>query len=133
MEMEEKCRKEEQKKLQEQKEVHKMEVKELESRIEERIKQKVAAEEETERIKEMKGKVEEKLKNTLAAFQNFIDTTRGFNKGQSDFLILDPLKDMGESWDILYSWNTCRLNLLFITSIVVIFSLFFYMHLSIYM
>lgn len=103
MEMEEKCKKEEEKKLLQQKEAHEKEVKELESRIDEQIQQKLAAEEETERMKEMKGKVEEKLKNTLAAFQNFIDTTRGFNKGQADFLIPDPLKDVEESWDIAYS------------------------------
>lgn len=96
MEMEEKCKKEEEKKLLQQKEAHEKEVKELESRIDEQIQQKLAAEEETERMKEMKGKVEEKLKNTLAAFQNFIDT-RGFNKGQADFLIPDPLKDVQES------------------------------------
>lgn len=104
MEMEEKCKKEEEKTLLQQKEVHEKEVKELESRIDEQIQLKLAAEQETERIKEMKMKVEEKLKNTLAAFQNFIDTTKGFNKGQADFLILDPLKDAEESWDIsLYS------------------------------
>lgn len=97
MEMEEKCKKEEEKKLLQQKEAHEKEVKELESHIDEQIQQKLAAEEETERMKEMKGKVEEKLKNTLAAFQNFIDTTRGFNKGQADFLIPDPLKDVQES------------------------------------
>ena len=97
MEMEEKCKKEEQKKLLQQKDGHKKEVKELESRIDEQIQQKMAAEDETERIKEMKGKVEVKLKNTVAAFQNFIDTTRGFNEGQADFLILDPLKDDDES------------------------------------
>lgn len=97
MEMEEKCKKEEQKKLLQQKDGHEKEVKELESRIDEQIQEKVAAEEETERIKEMKGKVENKLKNTVAAFQNFIDTTRGFNEGQADFLILDPLKDDDES------------------------------------
>lgn len=94
--MEEKCKKEEDTKLLQQKEVHEKEVKELEDRIEEQIQLKVAAEEETERIKEMKGKVEEKLKNTLTAFQNFIDTTKGFNKGQADFLLLDPLKDVLE-------------------------------------
>lgn len=97
MEMEEKCKKEEEKKLLQQKEAHEKEVKELESRIDEQIQQKLAAEEETERMKEMKGKAEEKLKNTLAAFQNFIYTTRGFNKGQADFLIPDPLKDVEES------------------------------------
>lgn len=97
MEMEEKCKKEEEKKLLQQKEAHEKEVKELESHIDEQIQQKLAAEEETERMKEMKGKVEEKLKNTLAAFQNFIDTTRGFNKGQADFLIPDPLRDVEES------------------------------------
>ena len=97
MEMEEKCKKEEEKKLLQQKDAHEKEVKDLESRIDEQIQQKVAAEEEKERMREMKGKVEDKLKNTVAAFQNFIDTTRGFNKGQADFLILDPLKDDDES------------------------------------
>lgn len=102
MEMEERCKKEEEKKLLQQKDTHEKKVKELESCIDEQIQQKVAAEEETERIKEMKGKVEDKLKNTVAAFQNFIDTTRGFNKGQADFLILDPLKDDDESWKNIY-------------------------------
>ena len=97
MEMEEKCKKEEEKKLLQQKDAHEKEVKDLESRIDEQIQQKVAAEGEKERMREMKGKVEDKLKNTVAAFQNFIDTTRGFNKGQADFLILDPLKDDDES------------------------------------
>ena len=94
--MEEKCKKEEELKLQQQKDVHEKEVKELESRIEEQIKLTEAAKKETEGIIEMKGKVEEKLKNTLAAFQNFIDTTKGFNKGQADFMLLDPLKDLLE-------------------------------------
>ena len=96
-EMAEKCKKEEEVKLQQQKEVHEKEVKILETRIEEQIKVTEGANEETERIIELKGKVEEKLKNTLAAFQNFIDTTRGFNKGQADFLLLDPLKDALEN------------------------------------
>lgn len=96
-EMAEKCKKEEEVKLQQQKEVHEKEVKILETRIEEQIKVTEGANEETERIIELKGKVEEKLKNTLAAFQNFIDTTKGFNKGQADFLLLDPLKDALEN------------------------------------
>ena len=96
-EMAEKCKKEEEVKLQQQKEVHKKEVKILETHLEEQIKVTEGANEETERIIELKGKVEEKLKNTLAAFQNFIDTTKGFNKGQADFLLLDPLKDALEN------------------------------------
>ena len=91
--MEEKCKKEEEIKLQQQKQVHMNEVKELESHIEEQIKQTEAAKEETDRIIEMKEKVENKLKNTLASFQKFIDTTKGFNEGQADFMLLDPLKD----------------------------------------
>lgn len=97
--MQEKCKKEEEEKLQQQKEVHLKEVKELESRIEEQVKLTEAAKDDTERILEMKGTVEEKLRNTLTSFQNFIDTTKGFNKGQSDFMLLDPLKDLLEdSW-----------------------------------
>ena len=97
--MQEKCKKEEEEKLQQQKEVHLKEVKELESRIEEQVKLTEAAKDDTERILEMKGTVEEKLRNTLTSFQNFIDTTKGFNKGQSDFMLLDPLKDLlEESW-----------------------------------
>lgn len=94
--MEEKCKKEEESKLLLQKEIHEKEIKKLEDRIDEQIQLKLAAEKETERIKEMKGKVEEKLKNTTTAFQNFIDTTKGFSKGQAEFLILDPLKDISE-------------------------------------
>ena len=97
--MQEKCKKKEEEKLQQQKEVHLKEVKELESRIEEQVKLTEAAKDDTERILEMKGTVEEKLRNTLTSFQNFIDTTKGFNKGQSDFMLLDPLKDLLEdSW-----------------------------------
>ena len=96
-EMAEKCKKEEEVKLQQQKEIHEKEVKILETRIEEQIKVTEGANKETERIIELKGKEEEKLKNTLAAFQNFIDTTKGFNKGQADFLLLDPLKDALEN------------------------------------
>lgn len=95
-EVEEKCKKEEESKLLLQKETHEKEIKKFEGRIDEQIQLKLAAEEETERIKEMKGKVEEKLKDTSTAFQNFIDTTKGFNQGQADFLILDPLKDISE-------------------------------------
>ena len=95
-EMEEKCKKEEESKLLLQKEIHEKEIKKFEDRIDEQIQLKLAAEKETERIKEMRGKVEEKLKNTTTAFQNFIDTTKGFNKGQAEFLILDPLKDISE-------------------------------------
>ena len=111
MEVEEKCKKEEEKKLLQQSEAHEKKVKELESCIDEQIQQKVAAEEETQRIKEMKGKVEDKLKNTAAAFQNFIDTTRGFNKGQADFLILDPLKD--ESWKKILPTDREHVNIKF--------------------
>ena len=96
LEMQEKCKKKEEEKLQQQKEVHLKEVKELESHIEEQVKLTEAAKDDTERILEMKGTVEEKLRNTLTSFQNFIDTTKGFNKGQSDFMLLDPLKDLLE-------------------------------------
>ena len=96
LEMQEKCKKKEEEKLQQQKEVHLKEVKELESRIEEQVKLTEAAKDDTERILEMKGTVEGKLRNTLTSFQNFIDTTKGFNKGQSDFMLLDPLKDLLE-------------------------------------
>ena len=94
--MKENCKKEEEMKLQEQKELHEREVKELEKRIEEQIRLTEDAKEETERIAELREKVEEKLKTTLASFQNFIDTTKGFNKGQADFLLQDPLKDSQE-------------------------------------
>lgn len=99
--MKEKCKNEEEMKLQQQKEVHKREVEELEKCIEEQIRLTEAAKKETERIAELREKVEEKLKSMLASFQNFIDITKGFNKGQADFLLLDPLKDSQEdSWDI---------------------------------
>lgn len=87
------CKKEEEKKLKQQREAHDKNVKELEERIDHQVKLTEAANEETERIQELKRKVEQKLKNTLIAFQNFIDTTKGFAKGQADFIIEDPLKD----------------------------------------
>ena len=68
-------------------------MKELEERIDYQVKLTEAANEETDRIHELKKKLEQKLKNTLIAFQNFIDTTKGFAKGQADFVLEDPLKE----------------------------------------
>ena len=92
-ETEKNCKKEEEMKVKQLKEAHENEVKELEKRIDHQIKLTEAANEETERTLGLKRKVEEKLKNTVTAFQNFIDTTKGFNKGQADFILQDPLKD----------------------------------------
>ena len=91
--MEERCKKEEEEKLKQLEEKHEEHVQQLEKKTEEEREKTKVVQAELEEIIQKKL-VEEKLHNLAIEFQNFVDLTRGFDKGQADFMIPDPLKDI---------------------------------------
>ena len=92
--MEERCKKEEEEKLKQLEGKHEEHVQQLEKKTEEEREKTKVVQAELEEIILKKKLVEEKLHNLAIEFQNFVDLTRGFDKGQADFMIPDPLKDI---------------------------------------
>lgn len=96
-EMERKCEKESQERVNEICTKHKGEIKEMEGKIEIEKKEKKEIISEMEKMKKSKLKIEERLKIVAESFQNFIETTKGFKEGQADFLIPNVLRDVLDS------------------------------------
>lgn len=96
-EMERKCQRESEERVNEICIKHKSEIKEMEGKIETEKEEKRNIISEMEKIKESKLKIEERLKIVAESFQNFIETTKGFEGGQSDFLIPNVLRDVLDS------------------------------------
>lgn len=93
--VEERCKQEEEQKLEQLHKSHQEHVQELEKKTEEERKKTEAVQTELDQTVLQKKKVEEKLHNLAVEFQDFVDLTKGFDKGQADFMIPDPLKDLG--------------------------------------
>lgn len=87
--MQEKCQKQSDKQIQELNEKHKKEIEEMEEKIEKEKKVQKDLLVEIENEMEVKAKLSRRLKMVVNSFQSFINTTKGFEEGQSDFLIPD--------------------------------------------
>ena len=77
-------------------EIHLSEMEKLRKRIEQQDSEYENLKRQVSERENVRKKTETKLREVVAEFQNFIDLTKGFTKGQSEFLLPDMnlLQDM---------------------------------------
>lgn len=82
------------KRLQQLEEKHLEEIKLLEEEIKKKGSEKESVIKELEEEREIRNKVQERFHELVREFQNFIDTTGPFEKGQSDFMLANFIQDI---------------------------------------
>ena len=93
-ETKEKCEEEAEQRLHQLEEKQVEEIKLLKEEIMKREKEKENVLKELDKETELRNKIQEKFHELVKEFQNFIDTTGQFEKGQSDFMLANFIQDI---------------------------------------